>query len=424
MFPRLTWCVLASVIVLSATAAYGRQSGRAYRTLFGPGDRDDARADQLTLTSQTYSGFDDTTRLSGGAVLDDALQSERAHQGATIALNFGRRRSRLALTANGQSAVRYYHSLGRIGTQKHSGGVGATWRASRSITLRASQDVAYSPTYQLNVVGLPAYGVEDTSAAGDLDYDLYKSKQFTYTSFAGARYVMSTSREINVGYGLNYTDFLSRSDFGLQQASARFTQRLTSGVALRLGYGIGSGTPSGLKTGVHHDLDIGLALDRSFSISPRTIIGFTSGSTLVSTGQGRQFELVGSLQLQRRLSPRWSSSLSYQRGLTSVENLERPLIANTFGGDLSGFLGAQTRVSVRPVLTWGADVVDASRSFHSISAVANLQTAISRHWAVYGEYVYYGQHFASAAGVPETLAGDATRSGLRAGIALWKPIER
>ena len=116
--------------------------------------------------------------------------------------------------------------------------------------------------------------------------------------------------------------------------------------------------------------------------------------------------------------------MAYQRGLTSVESLEQPLIANTFSGDVNGFLGRQTSVSLRPVLTWGADVVDATRSFHSATAVARLQTAITRHWAVYGEYVYYGQYFAAAPGIPAALAGDTRRSGLRAGLALWAPIDR
>jgi hypothetical protein len=320
--------------------------------------------------------------------------------------------------------VRYYQSLNRIGTQKHGGGFGADWRASRTLTIQASQDIAFSPSYQLNVVGLPAYGSENADATASVDYDLYKSKQFTYGSFAGARYVWSASREMTIGYGLNYTDFLSRSDFGLQQASARFTQRLTSGIGLRLGYGLGSGTPLGLATGLHHDLDIGLAMDRSLTISKRTTLSFTSGSTIVSAGQGRQLELVGSAQLKQRLSPRWSSALSYQRGLTAVDSLARPLIANTFGGDLSGFVGAQTSVSLRPVLTWGADVVEAERSFSTVTGIARVQTAIDRHWAVYGEYVYYGQHFAAAPGIPATLAGDTRRSGLRAGLALWAPLDR
>lgn len=420
MIPRLTLPLLASLTLLSAAAVEASQGGGVYRTLFGPADRDAARAEQLTLTASTYGGLDDTTRLSAGGVLDDALQSGRAHQGATIGLAFGRRRSRVTFTANAQSSVRYYHSLNRVGTQRHGGGAAATWRASRSLTLRASQEVAYSPMYQL-IVGVPAYGGEAAATPDHLDDDLYKSKQFTYTSFAGARYVISASREINVGYGLNYTDFLSRSNFGLQQASARFTQRLTSGVALRLGYGVGSGTPASLTAGLHHDLDVGLALDRSFSVSPRTTVGFTSGSTIVSAGQGRQIELVGSLQLQRRLTPRWTSSLGYQRGVTSMVRLEQPLIANTFGGDVSGFLGSQTRVSIRPMLMWGADVADASRSFHSVAGVAQVQTAISRHWAIYAEYVYYDQQIAAAV---DARAADTRRSGLRTGIALWTPIDR
>src|SRR5215218_836212 len=99
MPPSPSLWLVATLVVFAAGVAQAQQAERPYHTIFGPGERDLARADQLTLTSSTYSGLDDTTALSSATVLDDSLQSNRAHQGATVAISFLRRRPRWTTTS-------------------------------------------------------------------------------------------------------------------------------------------------------------------------------------------------------------------------------------------------------------------------------------------------------------------------------------
>src|SRR5688572_18502804 len=148
MRPRVS-LLLAVLIAVSAPSAYAQQARKPFRTEFGPGERDEQRADQLVLTGGTYTGADDTSRLAGAVLLDDSLQSGRTHQGGTMALKFVRRRPRLSVTASGQSAVRYYHSLNRVGTQRHSVSASGEWVASRQLSFQFGQDATYSPSYHL-----------------------------------------------------------------------------------------------------------------------------------------------------------------------------------------------------------------------------------------------------------------------------------
>ena len=423
---RITSSVRALFVVamvLACASASAAQTRRPYRSLFGPGERDEARADQFVLSMSAYSGLDDTSRFATGGVLDDQLQTGRVHQGGTMALAFLRRRPRVTVTAAGSSALRYYSSLNRIGTQKHSGGVGLNLLASRNLTFRFAQEASYSPSYQLALGHAPQQESPDvTFTPAGVDYGVGREKQITFGSAAGATYVWNSSRDLTLGYSLNYTNYFARSDFGMQQAAARFTQRLTSAVALRLGYGLGSGSMAGLRSAVHHDLDIGLAFNRSFSFSPRTSLGFTSGSTVISVDNQRHFELVGSVQLRRLLSRRWSSALEYQRGLTAVDSLPRPYVASTVNGDIGGFLGSRVKVSVQPRYSWGADIADANRTFHSVIAMTRVDTAVNRHWAIFAEHFFYDYQFAAAPDLPATLAAGMKRQGLRWGLALWKPL--
>lgn len=415
---------LAALVALAVTSVDAQQSQRPFRTEFGPTERDELRADQLVLSGNIYTGADDTSRLSGATVQDDTLQPGRMHQGGNLSLLFVRRRPRFSITTSAGSSVRYYHSLHQVGTQRHSASLSGEWVASRQLTFQFGQDVTYSPSYHLAFAAAPDIAPEAPAEAASLDYDLSRSKQFMLGSFYSARYVLSDTREITAGYSISYTNFQAsqQRDYGIQQASARFTQRLTSGVALKLGYGVGSGTGTGLGEGQRQILDVGLAFDRSFSVSPRTIVGFTSGSAIVNTDGGQQMELIGSVNLRRRLSPRWNASLGYQRGLTAIDGVPNPLSSNTFSADLSGFLGMRTSVTIRPGYTWGADVNDASQSFDNTTSVARLQTALGRRWATFAEYIYYDHRFSHMRGLRPSLAADTRRHGLRAGIALWSPL--
>ena len=424
MRPRVSLLLLAALIAVSVPSAYAQQARKPFRTEFGPGERDEQRADQLVLTGGTYTGADDTSRLAGAVLQDESLQSGRMHQGGTMALKFVRRRPRLSVTASGQSAVRYYHSLNRVGTQRHSVSASGEWVASRQLSFQFGQDATYSPSYHLALAGAPDIGAEAPADTGSLDFELSRSKQFMLGSFASAKYIMSPSREITAGYSLSYTNYLiaQQRDFGIQQASIRFSQRLTSGVALKLGYGVGSGTGTGLGESTRQLIDAGVAFDRSIAISPRTIVGFNSGSAIVNTDGGRQVELIGNLNVRRRLSPRWTASIAYQRGLMAIDGVANPLTTNTMTADLSGFLGMQTSVVIRPAYSWGADVNDATQSFHNNTSMARVQTALGRHWAAYAEYIYYDHRFSDIVGLRPSLAVDTRRHGVRTGVTLWSPL--
>ena len=423
MLPRCSSCLIA-LLTLWAAAADAQTNRRPFRTEFGPGERDELRADQLVLTGSLYAGLDDTTRLGGPILLDDTLQSGRLHQGGNLSLQIVRRRPRLALTASGGSAVRYYHSLNRVGTQRHTVNGAGEWVINPKLTMQFGQDVTYTPSYSLFLAAAPALAPEEAPAPESLDYELSRGKQVQLGTYASTRYVLSATREITAGYGISYTNFLATNqrDFGVQQASARLSQKLTAGLGLNLGYGVGAGTGAGVTDSIRHIIDVGLSFDRSFTISPRTIVGFTSGSAIVNTGGGKQIEMLGSLNLRRRLSPRWSSSIAYQRGLTAIDGVSTPLTTNTVTADASGFLGMRTSVTIRPMFSWGASVADGAQSFTNSASVARVQTAMGRHLAAFAEYSYYDHRFSRIAGLRPSLATDTRRHGVRTGVSLWSPL--
>src|SRR5687767_14389848 len=179
--------LLMALLTFWAAGADAQTNRRPFRTEFGPGERDEMRADQLVLTGSLYAGLDDTTRLGGPILLDDTLQSGRMHQGGNLSLQIVRRRPRLALTASGGSAVRYYHSLNRVGTQRHTVNGAGEWVINPKLTMQFGQDVTYSPSYSLFLAAAPALAPEEAPAPESLDYELSRGKQVQLGTYASAR---------------------------------------------------------------------------------------------------------------------------------------------------------------------------------------------------------------------------------------------
>jgi hypothetical protein len=400
-------------------------SARAYRGLFGPTEEDELRPPALTLNLSVAAGVDDNTRFATGGVGDATLQGGRQHQGVQAVLAFVRRRPHSTVALDLSSAVRYYPSLRNIGTQKHSGAVSMELVPSRQVRLQFAQSASYSPSYQLALAGpqLADDAAGDLPAAG-IDYSVARNKQMTYGSSAAATYAASAATELSFGYTGRYTNFFSTPDFHAQRAGGRFTRRLAAGVDLRLGYGFGTAGLSGRRATQHHDLDIGVNYGRQFLFSPRTSLGFTSGSTVILTPGGRQFPIIGSVQLRRRLAARWMGDISYTRGLQSIDTMAEPFLAGAVSGSVSGYLNSRTRLRITPSYAQGADVTDSARAYRSWTAETRADIALSHHWAIYAEHFYYHYQFAGAFELPGGLQAGLNRQGLRIGLALWAPVIR
>jgi hypothetical protein len=67
------------------------------------------------------------------------------------------------------------------------------------------------------------------------------------------------------------------------------------------------------------NIDAGINYGRGLWLSPRTSIGFSTGSAIVSALDGRHFELTGSAFVKQQISARWTAQASVTRGLQAVD---------------------------------------------------------------------------------------------------------
>jgi hypothetical protein len=423
--------VVSSIAVAPPASAQSSEpespAPRVFRGLFGPAERDERRPPAVTLTLSLYGASDSNSRFATSSeASDETLQAQRVYEGAHAGLAIVRRRPHSTLRIDGASAIRYYSDLHRIATQKHGGSVAFESMLSTRSKIQFAQTASFSPFYQL-VLGRAtsgAFDAPDLSAASS-DFSVSRLKQIVYGSSAGMSYSPGRG-ELTLGFNRQYTDFFEGRDFHSERAAARYTYQLWPGIGLRLGYGFGSGGISGLETSRNHDLDIGLDYGRAIAFSPRTSLGFGSGTTIVSTVGGRQVQLTGSARLRHQFSrsTRWTAELAYDRGLQAVANVRRPFLASTLSAGINGYITRRISLRILPSYASGVDVGDESLSYQSVLAQGRIDVALSRNWAAYVEHFYYRYRFPPRTDLPAELAAGLDRQGLRVGLSLWAPAKR
>ena len=211
-------------------------------------------------------------------------------------------------------------------------------------------------------------------------------------------------------------------------AGALFTRVLNKDIGLRLGYAYGVSATGADPTAApirNQDLDIGINYGRSFAPSVHTSFGFTTGSTIVSSDDGRHFRLTGSGRLSHQLSPLWTAQLTYDRGLQVPDGATRPFFSDNIGVGLRGYFTKRVSLRLQPSYSRGVvGFAGETNSYYSVAGSARTDVALSRRVAFYGELFYYRYQFANNVGLPAQLTQGTRRQEARFGLTLWTPLVR
>jgi hypothetical protein len=417
---------LIGSIALAAALAPGAalaqappQTARVYRGLFGPTELEENLPQRLFFTFSTYGAGDDSSALGGPEIGDVSLQENRFYQGAQARLSLRRQRARSLMLVEATSALRYYHGLHGVTTGQHGGSVDAQLVRSPRVRFQVSGSGSYSPRYQLQ------FGQAASGAAGlppGEDFSVARQRTLNYGGVGAMTYTAGRRTEFVVTGGARYTQFLDADDFLSHSAGARMTHRVSRDFAVVLGYSTGVQGRSGLPGTRAQNIDAGLGYGRGVWLSPRTSMGFSTGSAIISASDGRHFELTGSAFLKHQMSPRWTAQVDVSRGLQAVEAASRPFIGETVTGTLTGYFSRKLSLRIAPMYGHGTDVTAADASYHSFSNQSRVEWAFSRTWACYVEH-YYFRYRTSGIDLSSRLPG-LDRQGIRTGLTLWAPLVR
>jgi len=433
---------LLALTALSGEAVYAQmpQVQRPYRGLFGGNPN---RPHSLDLTAIVNGGWDDNATMNdpgGGVVVDPRFRLQSWWAGLSVGLSYGHHRDRWSVSANAATTGRYYVDQGKFSAFNYSVAAGLSAELNSRTTLQLTQTAAYLPYYQLGLFQ-PVYEPD----VGELpavppDLALYDNPSWRFDTAVGLSRELSRRSDLSVSYNYGLTNYERPGsvDASTQSAGARYSYSLTAGLALRVGYRYTRGnyvydvTTLASRPVEWHDIDTGLSFGRALSISRKTTVSFSVGSSLIETVQPatgdttRRFDVVGNAGLTHQFGRSWALGVFYNRGVGFPSGLAQPTVYDAVSGRLSGLLTDRSSCDV--FAGWSSGTVGvgaaASNPYDTAAVGVGYQYALTANLAATARYTYYRYFFENGAFIPPGMSQDLGRNSVWFGLSVWVPLLR
>jgi hypothetical protein len=314
------------------------------------------------------------------------------------------------------------------------GGSGGGLNGSFTLTSRASATVglqlSYQPLYALLLPTLPGSFNQAPGQVSELDPSntARLNNHVSFQTNAGFSYRVAQHATFTASYGrqfstANAATVVSRS-LSTQTASGNLGIGLAKGLTLNLGYGFTNADYGTGATNVHgQNINVGINYSKPLSLSRRTSLSFTTGSTGVSNGGSPHWDIVGGVQLTHEIGRTWSASVGFSRNVSFLEGFTAPVLYDSayasFGGTINRKLqfssGGGTSIG-------GVGFGVPNNGFGSYFANAGLRFGLTRSLALSLNYVYSRYSFQSGVALPTSLLSHVNRQSVSVSINFWEPL--
>jgi hypothetical protein len=425
---------LLAVLVASTPAlAQAPRADRPYRGLFASGT--DGSEQSLVAQGSIGGGYDsniiaDIAGAGTQGIGDPRIARRGAVGAASGSLSYALQRDKVGFGASFGEATRYYPNNAETVINSYTETIGINYRPTNRTTLAANQFVAYQPFVLSSL--FPALFDPQPGQLNLPPVDLATglASYLTYGANAGITHQLSRRVSFTAGYNWQESDTpyinTSLAQYG-GNAGLRFG--LTRNLGLRVGYARQEGRYAGLNDEVVTETyDIGLDYQKALSISRRTTVSFSSGTSAIentqSAARNRTYFVTGAARLNHEIGRSWLASAAYDRGVQFVDTLLLPVLSDSFSGNVRGLI--TRRLEFNSGVQGSTGRIGFSRaegqSFDTYQAFSSLAYALSRFANVSVSYSYYQYKFDGDTLLPTGIARDFDRQSVRANLNLWAPL--
>jgi hypothetical protein len=426
---RLALCLQIGLLFAQVAEAQSTQPDRPYRGLFGQRTRDPKGREQLVDFTMTLSDAYDDNRINDAeaSASNLPLTPSGMHSNVDAAVRYTRgRREERRLSLTGGSALRYEPQLDHLLTANYQGTVAFTsplWHGSR---LDVSQGAAYTPYYQLQLFPTISVEAADAPPRPSTDYAIWQQPAYTFNSAIVFSQTFSVRTGLQLAYDRRNVMFTGQAqDLLTDGASVKFTHRFTRSLGIHLGLGTrtalygGVASPNVVRV---QDIDIGIDSGRSISLSRRTTLSFSTGSSLIPQGDKYYYRVTGDASLRREIGRTWTANLQYSRGLRFIEAVPYPFLSDSVSAGVRGNLNRRWDLGASGGYSNGqVGVIATNGTYGAYTGSAQLGVSITRHYALYSEYVFYHYLFTQES-VAGAFPARLDRNTARIGLKLWFPL--
>jgi hypothetical protein len=265
----------------------------------------------------------------------------------------------------------------------------------------------------------------------ELPDDNFAESPEYYVTWNGS---LGTNRRLQLSRRLTLTadtDFSTRSD----STRADTYQSFGGGGTLR--YGVGRGLA--LKAGYFytralysvqdrrvdsHQFDVGVDFNRALSISRRTSVSFSTGTSAVTQadGNGTRLRATGTASLEHEIGRTWTAALNYRRGMQFMDAWPEPVFSDSLTVTFGGLLTRRLQFSANGRAATGEVGVGNSSGFGAYHGGATLSYALSRYANVGIAYSRYHHRFDESAALAPGFGPSIDRQRVVAQVSLWAPL--
>ena len=341
---------------------------------------------------------------------------------ATVGYNYQGRRSMVAASAT--TSIFRGSSFSDDSRYAHSGSVTASRELGRRTTLRGMADIGYQP---VNVVSLFP-GMFDATVPIPVDYgpDLVRGRYLSYGARTIIEHALNEGSSVEGGASYRNSDWAGGDlDLGSVSFFGRYRREIAAGVSLRLGYSRGRGDyrVAGQERDVYtNTIDAGIDYARTLSVSRRTTLSFSTGTSAVSSEGRTRWGVVGDLSLHRQVGRTWDASAAYSRQAGFVDVLAEPAFTDALSLSFSGLLNRRASLSLSAGASRGTVGIVEGNEFSASHATAELQTSLTRLLGLQFSYIYSRYRFDSTVFLPADVENRVHQQSVLASVTIGVPL--
>jgi hypothetical protein len=414
----------------------GDQVEKPFRALFGGNARDPRARQSLSLNLSLFGTYEHNGITAPNpdllAQISPLMSQTGFYMGGVTSGEYQRNWRRSSLSANAGTTGRYYPNQGEFTRANTWGSAAFSHAFGPNTSMGASQSVGYSPYFTNG--WFPAMNPVVPGQAITPGFNNYTFHRPNWQYLTGIDFLWRPTPKATVSayYFLDYIDFKKtqlypQATYWSSQISARFQYAITKHLSFRAGYGYVKYRHGLIFVPDLHtrqdNIELGVDYQNTIRIGKRTTFGFSTGTSMVAYQSNTYFTALVHAYIDTAMGRTWYANVTYDRNFTFVEGLQAPYATDAVAASIGGYLNRRTNLTFQAGYSHGVGVATSEgRSYGAWTGIAQLQVALARAVALFGQGYFY--HFDFAGSYPysplPTRAWD--RWGVRAGLTLWIPV--
>jgi len=419
---RLSCCCLALCLAAALRPdAAEAQSANAYRGLFGERTHKTTRQPVVDFTLAVVDGYDNASQEPGAEALPSQTREGR-YSSVEAGVQYTNVRGQRKLLISAADNFRHEPDLLEAFTSSYDASAAYATPLWRSGRIDLSQGFAYSPFYQLELFPDVVSDAPKPPQAPTADNAISTQSSRTLRTKIGFGQTLGRRSSFRARFDRSSTMFEGGAhDLLTQSLSIELHKQATKYTGFHVGGAARQATYGGLLTQTQFQTqEVEFGIDYS---KRRTTFTAAGGPLFVPIFGQTEIRAIGSASLRVELSRAWAANLQYNRALQFIEGAPEPFFSDAIQGGLVGQPARRLGLSASfgySTGTMGLGLMSQG-TYGTYTGSGQLTVPLTRHYALYSQYVIYHYEFneqALVGGFPPLL----DRQTVRFGLKLWFPL--